>query len=72
MNEAQAKAAGLVQIWTSTGTRKQNELAHTICEDLRSKGVTAEVIQEEVDWKKSNAVWRDREYEKRERKEVDA
>jgi len=59
MNESQATAKGLTQIWVSTGTKHQEKLAYTIADQLRSKGVTAEVIPTETLAVQRNAVWRD-------------
>ena len=71
MTESQATAKGLTQIWVSRGSKAQDKLAFTICDDLRSKGVTAEVIPLELSWTKANAVWRDREFEKRLKEDED-
>ena len=66
MTESQATAKGLTQIWVSRGSKAQDKLAFTICDDLRSKGVTAEVIPvEEGFLRGSNAVWRDKKFEER-------
>ena len=68
MNETQAAEAGLVQLWASNGSKKQNLRAIEICDDLTRKGVKAIVIPIERDWKRpaiANAVWRDKEYLKR-------
>ena len=71
MNEAEATLAGLTQVWVSNGSKKQDKLAFVIRDDLRSKGVTAEVIPLELSWTKANAVWRDREFEKRLKEDED-
>ena len=71
MNEAEATLAGLTQVWVSSGSKKQDKLAFVIRDDLRSKGVTAEVIPLELSWTKANAVWRDREFEKRLKEDED-
>lgn len=66
MTEAQATLAGLIQIWESTGTKKQNQMAIDIVDDLRSKGVTAEVIAVESKiLSKKLGVWRDKDFHAR-------
>ena len=71
MNIEQAIKKDLYQVWVSNGSKKQDKLAFIIRDDLRSKGVTAEVIPLELSWTKANAVWRDREFEKRLKEEED-
>ena len=65
MTEAEATLAGLTEIWVSTGSKKQNALAHEIVDRLRSQGVEAEVIDVENRIGKKKAVWRDKNFEKR-------
>jgi hypothetical protein len=65
MTEAEALLNGLTQTWVSTGTKKQNALAFDLVEGLRAKGVTAHVIPVESKIGTFNAIWRDREFEKR-------
>jgi hypothetical protein len=71
MNIEQAIKKDLYQVWVSNGSKKQDKLAFIIRDDLRSKGVTAEVISLELSWTKANAVWRDREFEKRLKEDED-
>jgi hypothetical protein len=71
MNIEQAIKKDLYQVWVSSGSKKQDKLAFVIRDDLRSKGVTAEVIPLELSWTKANAVWRDREFEKRLKEDED-
>jgi hypothetical protein len=71
MNIEQAIKKDLYQVWVSNGSKKQDKLAFVIRDDLRSKGVTAEVIPLELSWTKANAVWRDREFEKRLKEDED-
>jgi hypothetical protein len=71
MNIEQAIKKDLYQVWVSNGSKKQDKLAFIIRDDLRSKGVTAEVIPLELSWTKANAVWRDREFEKRLKEDED-
>ena len=71
MNVEQAIKKDLYQVWVSNGSKKQDKLAFVIRDDLRSKGVTAEVIPLELSWTKANAVWRDREFEKRLKEDED-
>jgi len=65
MTEAEAILAGLVETWCSSGSKKQNAMAYAIVDNLRSKGVKAEVVERKTRIGTQNAVWRDREFENR-------
>ena len=69
MTPEEATIRGLANIWTSTGSRKQNALAHTIVDALRIKGVDAEVVTENTRLGTVNSVWRDKAFEARCKKE---
>ena len=71
MNIEQAIKKDLYQVWVSNGSKKQDKLAFVIRDEMREKGVTAEVIPLELSWTKANAVWRDREFEKRLKEDED-
>ena len=71
MNIEQAIKKDLYQVWVSNGSKKQDKLAFVIRDEMREKGVKAEVIPLELSWTKANAVWRDREFEKRLKEDED-
>ena len=65
MTEEEAILAGLVEIWESSGSRAENQMAHRIVDRLRGLGVTAHAVERKMSYATKVSVWRDREFEKR-------